>query len=59
MVAQCQIRLDRLCSQNHEKLLKCCPKTQKVATKTSKVATLIYKYFIQILLKSSIIVRFG
>ena len=41
------ISLDILCSQNHEKLLflkkllKYCPKPQKVATKTSKVATLI------------------
>ena len=33
-----------------KKLLKCCPKTHKVATKTSKVATLIYQHFIQILL---------
>ena len=38
------------CSFQAKKLLKCCPKTQKVATTTSKVATLVYQYFIQILL---------
>ena len=49
-----QLGLNRLCLQNHKKvvlfklkkLLKICEKLKKVATRTLKVATLIYQYAI-------------